>query len=98
MSDFTRLAAAPPKEEKAPEEPTPAESSKPAEASPPKEQPIPPPAPSPKSTPESPKEPKATKQEPKPEVAAPSKVPGSRNETRVSYHHHVSPFLSLTAT
>jgi 2-oxoglutarate dehydrogenase E2 component (dihydrolipoamide succinyltransferase) len=76
-------AAAPPKEEKVPEAPTHSDSPKPAEAAPPKEQPAPPLAPSQKSTPVAPKEPKAAKQESKPEAVAPSKAPGSRNETRV---------------
>ncbi|KAN0084285.1 hypothetical protein V8E55_007789 [Tylopilus felleus] len=76
-------AAAPPKEEKAPEEPASAESPKPTEAAPLKEQPTPPPAPSPKSTPVAAKEPKPAKQESKPEAAVPSKTPGTRNETRV---------------
>ncbi|KAI9567461.1 hypothetical protein HD554DRAFT_2107359 [Boletus coccyginus] len=74
------VAAAPPQEEKTPEKVTHADSPKPAEAAPPKEQPTPSPAPSQKSTPEAPK---VVKQESKPEAAAPSKVPGSRNETRV---------------
>ncbi|KAF8438172.1 hypothetical protein L210DRAFT_3613065 [Boletus edulis BED1] len=75
IPDLVRLAAAPPKEDKAPE-PAQAEAPKPAETAPPKEQPTPPPAPSPK-------EPKAAKQESKPDTAASSQVPGSRNETRV---------------
>ncbi|KAG6377497.1 hypothetical protein JVT61DRAFT_15305 [Boletus reticuloceps] len=74
-----QVAAAPPKEDKAPE-PTQAEAPKPAETASPT---TPPPAPSQKSTPEAPKEPKAAKQESKPETAASSQVPGSRNETRV---------------
>lgn len=86
MSDLIRLAATPPKEEKAPEEPTRADSPKPAEAAPPKEQPTPPLAPSQKSTPVAPKEPKVAKQESKPEAVAPSKTPGSRNETRVIHY------------
>lgn len=85
MPDSIHSAAAPPKE-KAPEESAPAESPKSTEAAPPTEQSTPPPAPSQTSTPATPKEPKAVKQESKPEVAAPSKVPGTRNETRVSYH------------
>jgi 2-oxoglutarate dehydrogenase E2 component (dihydrolipoamide succinyltransferase) len=86
MSDLIRLAAAPPKEEKVPEAPTHSDSPKPAEAAPPKEQPAPPLAPLQKSTPVAPKEPKAAKQESKPEAVAPSKAPGSRNETRVTHY------------
>ena len=96
--DLLRLAAAAPKE-KAAEEPTQAEPPKTAEAAPPQQQPTPPPAPSQKSTPETPKEPKAVKQESKPEAAAPSRVPGSRNETRVSYYSPLSrQFCPLTVT
>lgn len=82
-SDLLHLAAAQP-QEKTPEKPIHADSPKPAETAPPKEQPSP--APSQKSTPVAPKEPKAVKQESKPEAAAPFKVPGSRNETRVRHH------------
>jgi len=77
------VAAGAPKEEKAPEASAQAESPKAAEAAAPKEQPTTPPALSPKSTPEAPKESKPAKQESKPEAATPSRVPGTRNETRV---------------